>query len=178
MNDVLPKPFTKEGLLQMLEKHLVNMKKGHNPMDPLGQGQAPAVQNVLASGRQSLKEEDSPQKSPATTSNWNSPNQVPGVSPVGSSHTDEYVGLVHPHPAVYGMPAMAANGMGYAPQPSPLAPPPLAQMQMQQAARQAQAGHRRQLSDISGGDDSQNAAKRQQTYMPSMQDMSQLSRPR
>jgi osomolarity two-component system response regulator SKN7 len=155
----------------MLEKHLINLKKNpQNPMDPLGG--APAVQNVLGPGRPALKEEDSPQKSPATTSNWNSPNQVPGVSPVGSTHTDEYVSMVHPHPAVYGMPAMATNGMGYAPQPSPLAPPP--HPQMLQVGRQGQAGHRRPLSAISGGDDSQNAAKRQQTYMA--QDMSHMPR--
>jgi len=32
MNDVLPKPFTKEGMLSMLEKHLIHLKQIHrNP---------------------------------------------------------------------------------------------------------------------------------------------------
>jgi osomolarity two-component system response regulator SKN7 len=31
MNDILPKPFTKEGLLQLLEKHLNHLKKHPNP---------------------------------------------------------------------------------------------------------------------------------------------------
>ena len=31
MNDVLPKPFTKEGLLSMLEKHLSHLKKSMHP---------------------------------------------------------------------------------------------------------------------------------------------------
>ena len=33
MNDVLPKPFTKEGLLHMLEKHLPHLKKPVSHMD-------------------------------------------------------------------------------------------------------------------------------------------------
>jgi len=164
MNDVLPKPFTKEGLLHMLEKHLAHLKK---PLSEVGNPNAGgmmapgAVQTLgTASGRgPSLKDEESPSKSPATTSNWNSPNQVPGVSPVGSATTDEYLtaGVAGGHPAaMYGLPQQPA--LGYAAGGMPVAPP--------QPQRQTSAQHRRQISDISGGEDPQQAAKRQQMYAP------------
>jgi hypothetical protein len=60
MNDVLPKPFTKEGLLTLLEKHLGHLKE-HK--------QSPET------------------KSPA--SSWHSPSQLAGASPTGASITDE-----------------------------------------------------------------------------------------
>ncbi|KAI9772077.1 MAG: kinase-regulated stress-responsive transcription factor skn7 [Geoglossum simile] len=60
MNDVLPKPFTKEGLLTLLEKHLNHLKQKH-----------PSPQT----------------KSPA--SSWHSPSQLAGTSPTGVSITDE-----------------------------------------------------------------------------------------
>jgi len=169
MNDVLPKPFTKEGLLHMLEKHLVHLKK---PM-PHGEGM-PAPQPIQVPRQLVLKEEDSPAKSPATASNWNSPNQLPGVSPVGSSVTDEYAqamqGQQVQHPSSYGTNPMQAN-IGYNTSP---------QMHMQ--ARQQQPmppGHRRQISDISGGDDMTNPAKRQQMYAPHMQQqMNAMQQPR
>ncbi|KAF2878088.1 heat shock transcription factor 2, partial [Massariosphaeria phaeospora] len=137
MNDVLPKPFTKEGLLQMLEKHLAHLKKGGPPMDAM------AAPQPLTTTRQVLKKEDSPTKSPATAGNWNSPNQITGVSPVGSSVTDEYMQAVQGHPSAY-----AVGNMSYNTSP---------QLAMQ--ARQ-QTGHRRQISDITGGEDS-NSKKNQ-----------------
>src|ERR1700753_791560 len=98
MNDVLPKPFTKEGLLAMLEKHLAHLKKhGIHGTDVTAAGgmPAPPVQPLHAphsSATGSIKTDDnSPAKSPATASNWNSPNQLPGVSPSGSGMTDDYM---------------------------------------------------------------------------------------
>lgn len=160
MNDVLPKPFTKEGLLHMLEKHLAHLKK---PIADVGNPSAPgmippsAVQSMPSSAGRgpTLKDEGSPAKSPATTSNWNSPNQVPGVSPVGSTNTDEYLtpGVAGGHPAaMYGIPQQPS--MGYA----------AGGMPVQQRSTSGQ--HRRQISDISGGEDPQSAAKRQQMYAP------------
>jgi osomolarity two-component system, response regulator SKN7 len=171
MNDVLPKPFTKEGLLHMLEKHLAHLKN-----KPVGHVDGMAAPQPVQIARQLvLKEEDSPAKSPASVSNWNSPNQVPGISPVGSNVTDEY-GQAMPgqpvqHPGAYGMNPMQAN-MGY---------PNSAQMSMQARQQQGPPGHRRQISDISGGDDMNNPAKRQQMYPPQMppQQMGQMQqRPR
>jgi osomolarity two-component system, response regulator SKN7 len=155
MNDVLPKPFTKEGLLQMLEKHLAHLKKPVTQMDGM------IAPQPLATTRQVLKEEESPAKSPATASNWNSPNQVPGISPV-SNVTDEYMQQVQGHPGAYAVGQMP-TGLPYNTSP---------QMQLQarqQAAQQVAAGHRRQISDISGGDDLNNVAKRQQMYNGPMQ---------
>jgi osomolarity two-component system response regulator SKN7 len=146
MNDVLPKPFTKEGLLQMLEKHLAHLKK------PLGHMDGIAAPQPLSATRQILKEEESPAKSPVTA-NWHSPNQMPGVSPagtVGSSVTDEYMQAVHSNAATYPVNQVPPNLAAYNTSP---------QMAMQ--ARQ-QAGHRRQISDISGGDNASIPAKRQQ----------------
>lgn len=167
MNDVLPKPFTKEGLLQMLEKHLAHLKKTSAHLQPDGM----VAPQPLSTARQILKEEDSPAKSPATT--WaNSPNQIPGVSPVGSSVTDEYMQAVHANASGYAPAAqMPANMYNASPQ-----------MAMQSAQARQHAGHRRQISDISGGDDMNNPAKRQQAMygngvMPP-QPMNPMQRPR
>ena len=92
MNDVLPKPFTKEGLLHMLEKHLVHLKKPMAQAD----GTMVAPQPVQIARQLVLKEEDSPAKSPQTVSNWNSPSQMPGVSPVGSTVPDDFAQAMRP----------------------------------------------------------------------------------
>ena len=162
MNDVLPKPFTKEGLIAMLEKHLIHLKKPAH-----GEAAAiPAPVQALSHtpGRQSLKDEDSPGKSPATTSNWNSPNQVPGVSPVASVSTEDYMSTIQPSPGLY-VPGSMQASMSYG-------PPPI-------NARQANQ-HRRQISEISGGEDVQQVAqKRAQMYPPSMQpQINPMQRPR
>lgn len=151
MNDVLPKPFTKEGLLQMLEKHLAHLKK------PVAQIEPMVPPQPLSATRQTLKEEESPAKSPATTSNWNSPNPMTGVSPVGSSVTEEYMHAVQQgHGAPYGVNSIQG------PMPQQMSYNASPQMQMQ--GRQQPGSHRRQISDISGGDDMNNPAKRQQMY--------------
>lgn len=86
MNDVLPKPFTKEGMLRFLEKHLTSFKKDAAPQPP-AQFQNPAPMAhpggfvtplqahgppVLTIGQmpapQRLKEESSPGQSPAAVS--------------------------------------------------------------------------------------------------------------
>jgi len=170
MNDVLPKPFTKEGLLSMLDKHLAHLKKpAVNQVDGM------VAPQPLSATRQVLKEEESPAKSPATGSNWNSPNQVPGVSPVNSNvTTEEYMQAVQAHPGAYAVGQMQ-GGVQYNTSP---------QMQLQARQQQQAAGHRRQLSDMSGGgDDYNNPAKRQQMYgapqlQPHPHPMNQMQRPR
>lgn len=171
MNDVLPKPFTKEGLLHMLEKHLVHLKK------PLAQVEGMAAPQPVQIARQLvLKEEDSPAKSPATVSNWNSPNQMTGVSPVGSNVTDEFAqamqGQPVQHPGAYGVSAMQGNiGYGASPQMQ-------LQARQQQQQQQPPPNHRRQISDISGGDDINNPGKRQQMYAPQMPQQINSMQPR
>jgi osomolarity two-component system response regulator SKN7 len=159
MNDVLPKPFTKEGLLHMLEKHLVHLKKPMAQAD----GTMVAPQPVQIARQLVLKEEDSPAKSPQTVSNWNSPSQMPGVSPVGSTVPDDFAqamrGQPVQHPSPYGVSSMHAN-MGYSTSPHMQMPP-------------QQQPHRRQVSEISGGDEMNNPSKRQQMYPPQMQQQQQ-----
>lgn len=166
MNDVLPKPFTKEGLLQMLEKHLGHLKKQPHAMDHMGAPPPPLVQ---VAAKNSMKSEDSPVTSPATTSNWNSPGNNLGVSPAASNVTaDEYMSAMNAQqrggagPGAYplhpGMPPQMAYGassqgaMGRPLQPGPQTPIAL-------------GGHRRGISEISGGPgDMSNDMKRQQMY--------------
>jgi osomolarity two-component system response regulator SKN7 len=167
MNDVLPKPFTKEGLLHMLEKHLAHLKQpAHGGLDMVP---PPSAGLHPGSGRTSMKEEESPAKSPATGSTWNSPAQVPGVLPVASTAGDvEYgsnnghPGIGQPHPGMYAVqnPMQQLNPMtgGGIQQYGPGPPQP----------RQVSGQHRRQISDISGGPEEQ-AAKRQQMYPPMQQ---------
>ena len=149
MNDVLPKPFTKEGLLNMLEKHLSHLKKQPPPsIDPMGAPPAP-----ISRASRSLKTEDSPATSPATSNNWNSPNNLSGVSPA-SNHADET--------SMYGMSSGATT---YAPG---MQPSPMYSMAPTGAPRQQPSATRRNINDISGGPaDYPGDVKRQQMYAPS-----------
>ena len=156
MNDVLPKPFTKEGLLSMLEKHLGHLKKpspGLEPMAPPGIAKA------------SMKSEDSPATSPATLTAWNSPGNLAVVSPVANqNHTDDYgppiaaAAAATPTPfamqpgmmaVVPAQPPPGAANMTFSGSP-PGAPQPGLRQQLHQ--QQAQQAHKRQISEISGGD--------------------------
>ncbi|RFU24135.1 hypothetical protein B7463_g12196, partial [Scytalidium lignicola] len=93
MNDVLPKPFTKEGMLRALERHLPQFKK-QNPYPPNAQMTHPGNFNsthqplnmnlAQLSTSQTLKDPNSPGKSPATASSWQSPIQLPNASPSGN----------------------------------------------------------------------------------------------
>lgn len=94
MNDVLPKPFTKEGLLKILESQLSHLCSSP-PMSQAMMGGSVGIS--------SIKEENSPLKSP--TSDWNSSGQLTGVSPSTAGLTDDpylSVSSMRPpgHPAV------------------------------------------------------------------------------
>lgn len=162
MNDVLPKPFTKEGMLRSLEKHLMQFKKnyvhpaqaqagvypGYNPAMP--NNQQPMNMNIsqLASA-QSIKDENSPGKSPA--SSWNSPNPIPGQTPnpAGQANFGQ-------------MQSNAAYSM------APTHPHPVYQQQAQAAAMPApnQIVNRRVLSEIPDMGVDDHADKRQRMYPP------------
>ncbi|KAK3626790.1 kinase-regulated stress-responsive transcription factor skn7 [Elasticomyces elasticus] len=161
MNDVLPKPFTKEGLLNMLEKHLAHLKKGGPGMEahPMSAPPPPAIN----SAKRSMKSEDSPATSPATGSNWNSPGGLAGVSPAGSGHPDDpYMQAVHPNagPGPYPVQAPMTPQVMYNTSPGGnMAAPP----------RQQPGQHRRGISDISGGPVEMGDVKRQQMHPPTPQ---------
>lgn len=146
MNDVLPKPFTKEGLLSMLEKHLTHLKK-----------QPPGLEIMpppLNSARKSLKSEDSPATSPATGSTWNSPNQLTGGSPSTSNLAEDPYLTNQP----YGPAGMQPGPQHvYAPQPG--APGNLVMPPHQRGPPMAGAPHRRGISEISGGPEMQDAKR-------------------
>jgi osomolarity two-component system response regulator SKN7 len=144
MNDVLPKPFTKEGLLSMLEKHLGHLKKHSQQTLELNPPQASVV------AKRSYKSEDSPATSPATVSNWNSPGNI-GVSPASAHAEDPYIHAVHntagPGPSPYAM--QAQSNMPPPPVQAPMYPglPPGGLGPRPPPQQQ----HRRGISDISGG---------------------------
>ena len=148
MNDVLPKPFTKEGLMAMLDKHLGHLKRP-SPSDPTAQ----------SSTRPPVKDEnDTPGKSPSALSgNWNSPAHMSGMSPTASNMGDQYM------PTGYGMEGgMAPQGAGMQYGSGPATP---SNPRMPQGPP---GGHRRHISDISGGEDHSTDIKRQQMYPPQM----------
>jgi osomolarity two-component system response regulator SKN7 len=163
MNDVLPKPFTKEGMLRALEKHLPQFKK--NAQFPVSQsmphpgGFTTPVQSHpplglnmgQLSAAQSLKDENSPGKSPATASSWHSPNQLPGQSPLGGPPTNfmQQPGMQQPGP--FAMAPIQQAGF-------PPSNPPLSAPRVQQ--------HRRVMSDMTAGPPpDEHADKRQRTAM-------------
>ena len=146
MNDVLPKPFTKEGLLQMLEKHLGHLKKLPDGMEAMMHH--PTASLAQGSATQSLKDESSPTQSPSTISNWQSPGQFPGISP--TAHTappHQFMQPMHPQ-AAYGM---DQSPIQFQPPQTPLGAP-----------RHTQ--HRRQISELANVDEFPNDPKRQRVY--------------
>jgi len=150
MNDVLPKPFTKEGLVSMLEKHLGHLKKSNQGMEHMA---PPSV--IPASAKQSIKSDDSPATSPATVT-WNSPAHVPGIPPPGGP--EDFAGGITQIPA-------GAYQMQGGPSPQAMTFAGSPQGPMRQNFPGAPQAHRRHLSEISGGaGDMGPDLKRQQMY--------------
>lgn len=142
---MLPKPFTKEGLLHMLEKHLGHLKKIPDGMDAL----VPQTSSSMpqSSATQSLKDENSPTQSPSTISTWHSPGQFPGITPTHAAPPSHFMQPVPAQPP-YGI---DHNSLQYQPPQTPIGAP-----------RQTQ--HRRQISELTGSDDITNDSKRQRMY--------------
>ena len=102
MNDVLAKPFTKDGMVRIIKKHLPYLLK--NPPPPgstedltptpgqptptaqypnsagMSMGQMANPATMTNAGTQ-IKFEATPIASPATSSSWHSPNQMSHTSP-------------------------------------------------------------------------------------------------
>lgn len=102
MNDVLAKPFTRDGMVRILKKHLSYMLKDPQPQgmssdDPnqgvgapgpgppassQGYAGAPAGMTIATMGAGSqVKFEQTPIQSPTTTASWHSPGQMQQTSP-------------------------------------------------------------------------------------------------
>ena len=78
MNDILPKPFTKEGLLSMLDKHLTHLKVMHairNSVVPRGAGGIPPLndenfdQALIVTSRQQQQQQQHHSLSAFSTNN-------------------------------------------------------------------------------------------------------------
>ena len=142
MNDVLPKPFTKEGLLNMLEKHLGHLKHMADGMESMAPHPGSSIPQ--SSAGQSLKDESSPAPSPSTISNWQSPGQFAGISPTQAAAPHQFM---HPMHAGYNQEQTPVQFQ--APHTPLGAPRPMQ--------------HRRQISEV-GGEDVSSDAKRQRMY--------------
>src|SRR3569833_1426922 len=105
MNDVLAKPFTKDGMVRILRKHLPHLLKnppptgssGEDMMMSAGPGGHPASAYSNAAGMTlspmsagppnlppscgPMKYETTPIQSPATTTSWHSPGTMTNASP-------------------------------------------------------------------------------------------------
>lgn len=149
MDDVLPKPFTRKSLLDMLEKHLVHLKN----IPPNIEGppnSATAVSMAQGSATQSVKDESSPGQSPSTSMNWQSPGQFQGISPIHTNVPNQYVAQQPATPTTY---TIDQNGMQYPPAQTPI-----------NAATARQ--HRRQVSEMSSAPEMNNFAKRPRVFPP------------
>ena len=158
MNDVLPKPFTKDGMLRALEKHLLQFKKnaqfpGSGPMQPASfvtPSQAPLGLNMSQLSAGSSLKDESPRKSPASAS-WQSPNQISGASPINPQG-----GYMQQQNTAYTLTPTHPNHPQFS-----------AQTPQMTAARAGPQQHRRVMSDIVGGPDpSDHPEKRQRLYAP------------
>ena len=161
MNDVLPKPFTKDGMLRALEKHLPQFRKPattfphqqqiHASAFPQAHpAQAPLGLNMSQlSAPQSLKDDTSPGKSPATASSWHSPSQLPGPSPIGAPPGFmQQQQQQQPIMREGYMPAGAHGGAAFSSMPPRTQP------------------HRRGMSDMSGVSEEGADLKRQRMFPP------------
>lgn len=149
MDDVLPKPFTRKSLLDMLEKHLMHLKKLPAGMDP---PPAAGLTTGTQSTAHSVRDDMSAAASPAgSTGTWNSPSQYSGVSPVNPNMNVPYGNV--------------PNQPQYVDASSPYS----ASMAQQQRSMGQQPTHRRGPSDI--GVQDMGANKRQRINPPYGQQM-------
>lgn len=149
MDDVLPKPFTRKSLLDMLEKHLMHLKKIPAGMEPPPTG---GLTTGTQSSAHSVRDDMSAAASPAgSTGTWNSPSQYSGVSPINPNM------------------AVGFGNVPNQPQYVDATSPYSASMSQQQRAMGQQPAHRRGPSDMGAQD--MNAAKRQRMNPPYGQQM-------
>ncbi|KAJ5779550.1 Heat shock factor (HSF)-type DNA-binding [Penicillium paradoxum] len=158
MDDVLPKPFTRKSLLDMLERHLDHLKiSPQNPgMEPVPSSAAAVTMAAAAqnSATQSIKEDSSPGQSPAgSMTNWQSPGQFQNMQAVPSNMPTVQGPYVTAQPNAY---TVDQNGVQY-----PAPPPPVG---VPTAGAPVRPPHRRQISDLSSATENPNMPKRQRMY--------------
>jgi osomolarity two-component system response regulator SKN7 len=157
MDDVLPKPFTRKSLLDMLEKHLMHLKANALGIEPAPQSAVtPSV--TQSSTSHSVADGSSPGQSPAgSLANWQSPGQFNGVSPIHTNMHNQYATMQNHSPY---LDQSGQNSSFHSPQtpgnnsrvPSQQHPP----------------SHRRHISEMGGGPEMEGFSKRQRIHPPSM----------
>ncbi|PYI11547.1 stress response regulator/HFS transcription factor [Aspergillus sclerotiicarbonarius CBS 121057] len=155
MDDVLPKPFTRKSLLDMLEKHLIHLKTLPPGMEAPPSAAAAVTMAAQSSAAQSVKEDSSPGQSPATSmTNWQSPGQFQGMAAVPPNIQQVQSQYVPATPAAAAY-AVDQNGVQY---PTPAVALTTA------APAAARPQPRRQLSEMSSAAENPNMAKRPRMY--------------
>ena len=161
MDDVLPKPFTRKSLLDMLEKHLVHLKTGALGIEPPPQNAiTPSV--AQSSTTHSVVDGSSPGQSPAgSMGNWQSPGHLPGqfngVSPIHTNLHNQYAAIQNHSPYI-DQGGSHTNSNFHSPQ-TPLSASRIPPQQHTQP-------HRRQVSEMTGGPDMDGYNKRQRIHPP------------
>ena len=153
MDDVLPKPFTRKSLLDMLEKHLTHLKINALGIEPASQSAiTPSV--AQSSTSQSVVDGSSPGQSPAgSLGNWQSPNQFNGVSPIHTNLHNHYATMQNHSPY---LDQSGSNSNFHSPQ----TPGHVSRLPPQQPP------HRRQISEVAGGNEIEGFNKRQRIHPP------------
>lgn len=148
MDDVLPKPFTRKSLIEMLEKHLVHLKSLPQVIEAPPTSATAVAIAAQNSAPHSVKEDSSPGQSPATSmNNWQSPSQLQGVV---QQVQGQYV--QSPTAATF---AVDPNGVQYQATQASLSAA---------AVAAARPPHRRQASEISSAADIAGFSKRPRVY--------------
>lgn len=150
MDDVLPKPFTRKSLLDMLEKHLLHLKMMPATMEQ----QPPAAAVPMAaqtSTAPSIKDDSSPAQSPAASmNNWQPSTQFQGIAAVQPTVQQVQPQYVPTTPVT--APYIDQNAIQY----------PASQAALNMTPTRPQ--HRRQISEVSAAADGNTMAKRQRIY--------------
>jgi hypothetical protein len=169
MNDILPKPFTRESLLHLLEKYLLHLKKPDAPAittqtHPLA-GPTPGVPRL----KNESAHETSPQKVSASLGGGASAGAPPGAwhSPQSVQMSHHSAASLSPDGIDFGAGAGATPMFGGGGPPSaglPTTPTALHHASAYAGAGVGGAapGQRRGIGDISGGEGPVQAAKRHQ----------------
>lgn len=152
---MLPKPFTRRSLLDMLEKHLMHLKTGGMAIEPAPQAAVtPSI--AQSSNSHSVVDGSSPgQSSTGSLGNWQSPNQFNGVSPTQTNIHTQYA-TMQTHSPYLDQPG--SNSAFHSPQ-TPVG---------SRLPSQQHAPHRRQVSEMSGGPEMEGFNKRQRIHPPPM----------
>ncbi|KAN0080519.1 HSF-type DNA-binding domain containing protein [Elaphomyces granulatus] len=155
MDDVLPKPFTRKSLIEMLEKHLVHLKSLPQVIEAPPTSATAVAIAAQNSAPHSVKEDSSPGQSPATSmNNWQSPSQLQGVSPIHPNVQQVQGQYVQQSPTAATF-AVDQNGVQYQATQASLSAA---------AVAAARPQHRRQASEISGAADIAGFSKRPRVY--------------